>query len=63
MKTNGGFKIENFHKLENEVSRGNLQPLIYKGLVELPDGKFYILWDKNGMCSNHRRSDCFITIK
>ena len=67
MKTNGGYKVVNFKKLEKEIKRGILESHIYEGIVDVPN--FYgetnqkVTWDRFGRVSNPNRwHDCSIDV-
>lgn len=60
IKTDGGYEIIDFKKLETPIDRNILEPHIYEGTIILETGNQYCTWDKYGRCSNWERTDCFI---
>ena len=71
-KTNGGYEVTNFEKLEIPIETDGREPHIYGGNVKLPSGdgnhrnhitgKFYCTWDKFGKCANWQKKDYFINV-
>ena len=69
MKTNGGYIITKFKKLDKVIKNGILEPHIYSGIVDIPnyEGEIKkqqkVTWDKFGRVLNSNRwHDCNIDV-